>query len=80
MSVSGIAAAVVHHPPMIHSQAHRHHAIDHLELTVSDLEQSVKAVEKAGGRVVQGPYAFPGGRRFHFTDPSSNELGFWSEN
>lgn len=45
----------------------------------ADLDRSVEAVEGAGGRVVQGPYAFPGGRRFHFTDPSGNELGVWAE-
>ncbi len=45
----------------------------------ADLEQSVSAVQQAGGRVVNGPYSFPGGRRFHFTDPSGNELGVWSE-
>lgn len=25
------------------------------------------------------PFAFPGGRRFHFTDPSGNEPAVWSE-
>lgn len=45
----------------------------------ADLDRSVKDVEGAGGRVVRGPYAFPGGRRFHFTDPSGNELGVWAE-
>jgi predicted enzyme related to lactoylglutathione lyase len=44
-----------------------------------DLEQSVAAVRAAGGKVLREPYAFPGGRRFHFTDPSGNELGVWSE-
>jgi hypothetical protein len=24
-------------------------------------------------------FSFPGGRRFHFTDPSGNELAVWSE-
>lgn len=24
------------------------------------------------------PYAFPGGRRFHFRDPSGNELAVWT--
>ncbi len=24
------------------------------------------------------PYEFPGGRRFHFADPSGNELGVWA--
>ncbi|MDE3723070.1 VOC family protein [Nocardiopsis sp. N85] len=45
----------------------------------ADLDASVAAVEKAGGRVLQGPYAFPGGRRFHFADPAGNELGVWAE-
>jgi predicted enzyme related to lactoylglutathione lyase len=44
-----------------------------------DLEKSVAAVRSAGGKVVREPYPFPGGRRFHFTDPSGNELGVWSE-
>jgi predicted enzyme related to lactoylglutathione lyase len=38
----------------------------------------MSAVRAAGGVVVQGPYPFPGGRRFHFTDPSGNELAVWS--
>ncbi|MCV2491933.1 VOC family protein [Geodermatophilus sp. YIM 151500] len=45
----------------------------------TDLDRSVDAVTRAGGRVVQGPYEFPGGRRFHFADPSGNELGVWAE-
>ena len=45
----------------------------------SDLDRSVEAVKSAGGQVVNGPYGFPGGRRFHFTDPSGNELGVWAE-
>jgi uncharacterized protein len=43
-----------------------------------DLDASVEAVVGAGGRIVNGPYEFPGGRRFHFTDPSGNELGVWA--
>ncbi|MFS0706039.1 VOC family protein [Cellulomonas sp. 179-A 9B4 NHS] len=43
-----------------------------------DLDATRAAVESAGGRVVQGPYAFPGGRRFHLLDPAGNELGVWS--
>ncbi|MEK8109389.1 VOC family protein [Micromonospora sp. M12] len=45
----------------------------------SDLDKSVEAVQNAGGTVINGPYGFPGGRRFHFTDPSGNELGVWAE-
>ena len=45
----------------------------------ANLDQSVEAVQHAGGQVVNGPDEFPGGRRFHFTDPSGNELGVWAE-
>ena len=44
-----------------------------------DLDATVAAVQAAGGSIVSGPYEFPGGRRFHFTDPSGNELGVWAE-
>jgi uncharacterized protein len=120
------------------SESHRHHSIDYVELTVTDLEQAkrfyatafgwrfndygpayagiqnpvgedvpevgglrldsatrpggplvllysadldrtLSAVVDAGGTVASGPYDFPGGRRFHFADPSGNELGVWAE-
>lgn len=44
-----------------------------------DLEASLDAVKAAGGRVVKEPFSFPGGRRFHFEDPSGNELAVWTE-
>jgi predicted enzyme related to lactoylglutathione lyase len=43
-----------------------------------DLEASVASVQAAGGEIAQKPYPFPGGRRFHFKDPSGNELAVWS--
>jgi hypothetical protein len=43
-----------------------------------NLEGSLSAVQEAGGIVVQQLFSFPGGRRFHFTDPSGNELAVWS--
>ncbi|WKN50454.1 VOC family protein [Nocardioides sp. Arc9.136] len=43
-----------------------------------DLDATVAAVQAAGGTVTVPPYAFPGGRRFHFTDPGGTELGVWS--
>lgn len=49
-------------------------------LYATSLEETLDAVEKAGGRIVQGIYGFPGGRRFHFADPNGNELAVWSEN
>jgi predicted enzyme related to lactoylglutathione lyase len=44
-----------------------------------DLEQIRDKVKAAGGTVVQDIFEFPGGRRFHFTDPSGNELAIWSD-
>jgi predicted enzyme related to lactoylglutathione lyase len=31
------------------------------------------------GQIVRQVFEFPGGRRFHFTDPSGNELAVWSD-
>lgn len=44
----------------------------------SDLDASMREVRIAGGTVIQEPFDFPGGRRFHFRDPDGNELGVWS--
>ncbi|MEA3016518.1 MAG: uncharacterized protein QOI38_1240 [Sphingomonadales bacterium] len=43
-------------------------------IEVEDLEAALAAVEAAGGRIVRPIFAFPGGRRFQFLDPSSNEV------
>ncbi|HYK83560.1 MAG TPA: VOC family protein [Gemmatimonadales bacterium] len=48
-------------------------------LYATDLAAAQAAVERAGGSIVQAPFEFPGGRRFHFTDPSGNELAVWTE-
>lgn len=45
-----------------------------------DLEAIQAEVEKAGGTIVQPIFPFPGGRRFHFTEPSGNEMAVWSAN
>lgn len=45
----------------------------------SALEKTEKRVKAARGRIVKPIFAFPGGRRFHFTDPSGNELAVWSD-
>ncbi len=44
-----------------------------------DLAASLEAVQAAGGAITTEPFEFPGGRRFHFADPSGNELAVWSE-
>ena len=43
------------------------------------LEEVRDAVIFAGGKIVVETHDFPGGRRFHFTDPAGNELAVWSE-
>lgn len=44
-----------------------------------NLEQTLNAVTHSGGTVVKPIFNFPGGRRFHFTEPSGNEFAVWSE-
>ncbi|WEK39761.1 MAG: VOC family protein [Candidatus Brevundimonas colombiensis] len=48
-------------------------------LYAHDLQAMLSRVEAAGGRIVKPIYAFPGGRRFHFADPSGTEMAVWSE-
>lgn len=43
------------------------------------IEQTQARVERAGGIIVKPIFAFPGGRRFHFTEPSGNELAVWTD-
>lgn len=43
-----------------------------------DLESTEARVREAGGRITKEIFSFPGGRRFHFADPSGNELAVWS--
>lgn len=43
-------------------------------IAVDDLDACLEAVMRAGGVITKPVFAFPGGRRFHFRDPSGNEL------
>lgn len=45
----------------------------------AQLEQTREKVIAAGGRITRDIFSFPGGRRFHFTEPSGNELAVWSD-
>jgi len=45
----------------------------------SNLEAMEQRITAAGGRIVHPIFSFPGGRRFHFADPSGNELAVWSD-
>jgi len=43
-----------------------------------DLRGTQKRVVVAGGKVTTELFEFPGGQRFHFSDPSGNELAVWA--
>ena len=43
------------------------------------LEDTEAKIKQAGGKIVKKAYPFPGGRRFHFSDPSGNELAVWTD-
>jgi uncharacterized protein len=43
------------------------------------LENTLAKVESAGGRIIKPIFPFPGGRRFHFAEPSGNEFAVWGE-
>ncbi len=45
----------------------------------SDLDATLARVRAAGGEILKEPFEFPGGRRFHFVDPTGNELAVWGE-
>ncbi|MCZ6824722.1 MAG: VOC family protein [Gemmatimonadetes bacterium] len=44
-----------------------------------DLSAAETQVRSRGGSIVTETFSFPGGRRFHFADPSGNVLAVWSD-
>ena len=48
-------------------------------LYAEDLEAVKESIERAGGSITKDIFDFPGGRRFHFSDPDGNELAVWSD-
>jgi hypothetical protein len=44
-----------------------------------DLDATLASVRGAGATIDDAPFEFPGGRRFHFTDPAGNSLAVWTE-
>ena len=44
-----------------------------------DLEATQTKIEQAGGVIIKPIFSFPGGRRFHFAEPSGNEFAVWSD-
>ena len=45
----------------------------------SDLAVTQEKIQAAGGKINQATFEFPGGRRFHFIDPTGNEFAVWSD-
>lgn len=45
----------------------------------AQLEETQAKITAAGGRIVKPIFAFPGGRRFHFTEPGGNEFAVWAD-
>ena len=43
------------------------------------LEETLRRVTDHGGKITQEIFSYPGGRRFHFTEPSGNELSVCSD-
>ncbi|MEP2775980.1 MAG: VOC family protein [Luteolibacter sp.] len=43
------------------------------------LEETLFKIEAAGGQIIKQVFDFPGGRRFHFSDPAGNEFAVWSD-
>ena len=44
-----------------------------------DIESIMDKIIDLGGRISKEIFSFPGGRRFHFLDPSRNELAVWTD-
>lgn len=45
----------------------------------SNLQETLQKVQQAGGQICKDVFSFPGGQRFHFTEPSGNEFAVWSD-
>lgn len=44
-----------------------------------DLKATQAKIENAKGIITKPVFSFPGGQRFHFTEPSGNEFAVWSD-
>ncbi|MCW8837700.1 MAG: VOC family protein [Thiovulaceae bacterium] len=45
----------------------------------SDIKATFEKVTSNGGIIVRPIFDFPGGHRFHFTEPSGNEFAVWTD-
>lgn len=44
-----------------------------------NLEETEAKVKNCGGQITTPIFSFPGGRRFHFSDPNGNEYAVWAK-
>lgn len=44
----------------------------------TDLERDFDRVQELGATISEPIFSFPGGRRFHFVDPTGTEFAIWS--
>lgn len=44
----------------------------------TDLERDLDRVQQLGATISEPIFPFPGGRRFHFVDPTGTEYAIWS--
>ena len=44
-----------------------------------NLPNTQSKIESAGGSIIIPTFSFPGGERFHFSDPNGNEFAVWSD-
>lgn len=45
----------------------------------NSLENTLAKITGSGGKILKPVFSFPGGRRFHFAEPSGNEFAVWSD-
>jgi len=45
----------------------------------NDLEATLEKIKNSSGKILHDIFSFPGGRRFHFSDPNNNEYAVWSD-
>jgi predicted enzyme related to lactoylglutathione lyase len=46
----------------------------------TDIERDLDRVQQLGATISEPIFSFPGGRRFHFVDPTGTEFAIWSGN
>jgi predicted enzyme related to lactoylglutathione lyase len=44
----------------------------------TDIERDFDRVQQLGATISEPVFSFPGGRRFHFVDPTGTEFAIWS--